>query len=145
MSGSSKGGTSVLPSRSANAQVDLAAVGPHSGKLGQRRLGRHEEVGARIEAGGRQGHGLSVVAGARRHHPPIELVARETTHLVKDAADLERSRELQALRLHHHGRAEPARQLTRREHRRLANVAGDQLGGPLDVSGSDRLLRCTRP
>jgi hypothetical protein len=126
-------------------QVDLAAVPANCRHLGQRRVDRHEQIRAGTEPVGDQGHGLGMVAGARRRDPPVELVPRKASHHVKGTADLEGTGELKALGFQHHRGADPAREPAGGKQRRLPDLVGDQLGRALDVGGGDRTLRSAGP
>ena len=137
---------SVIPSASASAarlrlslvvaalhEAHLAAVLLHRRHLRERRLRRHHEHGARARLARGERHGLRVVAGARRDHAALERLRRERPDHVGGAARLERSGELEVLRLQQHARAHPARQLARREQRGLAYAARERAGGFLHV------------
>ena len=79
------------------------------------------------------GDRLRVVAGRDREHALGALGGRELRHLVERAALLERGRELQVLELEEDLAAADLRQRSRRQARRLADLAGDARGGGADV------------
>src|SRR5581483_6145694 len=85
---------------------------------------------------------LAVVASARRHDAGCALFVAQRRERVESAADLERPRSLQVLRLEDELPAEPAREALGGVDRRHARVRADPLARGLDVS--DGRLRPNR-
>jgi hypothetical protein len=69
----------------------------------------------RADPAARERHGLRMVPGARRHDARRPLFLVELGEPVGCASQLERAGDLEVLGLEPHLRAEPARELARRE------------------------------
>ena len=126
-------------------QKHLGAVAPRRVDLGHRRIERHEHC--RRHAGLPRGerHRLAVIPGARGHDPRGALLVRHRRELVDRAADLERARPLQVLRLEEDlAAAAPAERLGGVD-RCLAREAVYALAGCLDLSECRACRRLHEP
>ena len=122
-------------------QDGLAAVGQGRVDLRHRRVGRHVDRRVDAELARRPGDRLAVVAGARRDHPGGPLLGREGRKLVERAANLERARALEVLRLEHARPAGLALDRLGGVNGRHARVSADPLASGLDVSDRRSRLR----
>jgi hypothetical protein len=116
-------------------QLDPPTVVPRRVDFGHRRLVRHED--RRLDPGlaCRPGHGLSVVARARRDDSGGPLGLAERGDSIDRASDLERARPLKVLGLEQHLAAGPARERLRFVDRSRADAGGFEPGPrSLDVS-----------
>ena len=116
-------------------ELDRGAVVAGRVHLRHRRLRRHED--GRLDAflARRPRDGLAVVARARGHDSGSSLGLAQALHLVDGAADLERARALEVLRLQEDGSPRPARERLRAVHRGDADaLAREPLARGLDVS-----------
>jgi len=99
-------------------QHDLGAVPDGGRDLGARCPLRHHHHRAGAGSLRRPRHGLRVIPGRNRHHPPRALAVREACDRVERAAHLERARLLQILAFQPDGRADPVAQGAKRQNRR---------------------------
>ena len=121
---------------------DRRAVGLARLDLGDRRARWHEDVARDAVVAGGERHRRRVVAGAAGGDARLGPIAQRV-ELVHRAADLERPRPLEVLRLEHDRAAEPLRQRRRRHDRGVLGDGPGDLAGGLDVGERDGLHRAT--
>ena len=119
-------------------ELGLAAVRARGLDLRHRRVLRHEDRRRDPRFARRPRDRLAVVAGARGDDARATLRLAERRDRVVRAADLERARPLEVLRLEEHRAPARPRERLRRVERRLARDPGEALACGLDVSDRRR-------
>jgi hypothetical protein len=120
------------------AELDGPAVGRRRVDLRGRGVLRHEDRRPDARLARRPGDRLPVVPGARRGDARLALGGSEGRDRVVRAADLERARPLEILRLERDRAAGEARERLRGIQRCLARDAREPLARGLDVSERGR-------